>query len=61
MKLLPDAMAGGVAFLPAQTFFLDSQASPDALRVAFSMYPLETLAEGIARLATTIRSALGPL
>ena len=55
-NLLPVAMAGGVAFLPAQAFYLDTQAPADALRVAFSMHPPDTLADGVARLAAAIES-----
>jgi 2-aminoadipate transaminase len=56
--LIPRAMASGVAFLPARAFFLDGLAPPNALRLAFSMYPPELLADGAARLANAITSAI---
>lgn len=55
-QLQPAATARGVAFLPAHRFFLDDRGAPGALRLSFSMYPPETLAEGADRLAAAIRS-----
>lgn len=57
-KLLREAGAGGVAFLPADVFFLDGQAVPDAIRLSFSMYPPDTLADGAARLTVAIASMM---
>jgi DNA-binding transcriptional MocR family regulator len=53
-KLLPVASANGMEFLPANVFFLDQNEAPDALRLAFSMHPPDTLAEAGARLASAI-------
>jgi len=53
-KLLPVASASGMEFLPAQVFFPDPSEAPDALRLAFSMYPPDVLAEAGARLASAI-------
>jgi 2-aminoadipate transaminase len=52
--LLPVAAEGGVAFLPGHRFFLDDGAAPNALRLAFSMYPADTLEEATARLGAAI-------
>jgi len=54
--LLPVATARGVTFLPAQRFFLDDRGAPGALRLAFSMYPAETLAEAAAILGDAMRT-----
>jgi DNA-binding transcriptional MocR family regulator len=56
--VIPHAGASGLDFLPATAFFLDGHAAPNALRLAFSMYPPETLADAAARLATAITSAI---
>ncbi|TMB54099.1 MAG: PLP-dependent aminotransferase family protein, partial [Chloroflexi bacterium] len=53
-ELRPVAQANGTAFLPAQTFFLDRDGAPEALRLAFSLHPPATLEEAAARLATSI-------
>ena len=55
-QLGPIAIAGGMAFLPAHRFFLDASQAPGALRLAFSMYPPETLAEATRRLGDAIAS-----
>ena len=55
-ELAPVALAHGVAFLPAHRFFLDRDAAPGAIRLAFSMYPPETLEDATARLGDAIRS-----
>jgi len=53
--LAPVALAHGVAFLPAHRFFIDSHAAPGAIRLAFSMYPPDTLQEATSRLGEAIR------
>lgn len=53
-QLLPVAAARGVAFLPGRRFFLDDRAAPTALRLAFSMYPAQTLDEATAHLGEAI-------
>jgi DNA-binding transcriptional MocR family regulator len=55
-KLLPVARTHGTAFLPAHTFFLERRGSPEAIRLAFSMYPPAMLDEAGARLASAIAS-----
>lgn len=56
-QLLPVAIDHGMAFLPAHRFFLDDSQAPGALRLAFSMYPPETLEDATARLGDAISSA----
>ncbi len=53
--LLPYAEAAGVAYLPGSRFYLDGGGA-GALRLAFSMYPPEELAEGARRLREAIGS-----
>lgn len=55
-ELKPLALAHGVAFLPAHRFFLDRRAAPGAIRLAFSMYPPDTLEDATVRLGDAIRS-----
>jgi DNA-binding transcriptional MocR family regulator len=55
-RLLPVAIDRGMAFLPAHRFFLDDSQAPGALRLAFSMYPAETLEDASARLGGAISS-----
>ena len=57
-ELEPAAIARGVAFLPAHRFFLDNAGAPNTLRLAFSMYPPETLEDAAARLGDAVRSVL---
>lgn len=57
-ELEPAAIARGVAFLPAHRFFLDNAGMPNALRLAFSMYPPATLEDAAARLGDAVRSVL---
>lgn len=57
-KLLPIARAGGIGFLPAHEFFMDRRESPEALRLAFSMYPPAMLDEAGVRLASSIASLM---
>ena len=54
--LAPVATEHGVGFLPAHRFFLDNAGAPNALRLAFSMYPPAILADAAARLAQAIRA-----
>lgn len=58
-ELMPVAVAQGVAFLPARRFFLDGAGAPNALRMAFSMYPPEILEEATSRLRVAIVSLAG--
>jgi DNA-binding transcriptional MocR family regulator len=53
--LLPQAEATGMSFLPGTTFHLD-QSDKSALRLAFSLYPPETLGEAARRLGTALRA-----
>lgn len=53
-ELMPVAVERGVAFLPARRFFLDGAGAPNALRMAFSMYPPEILEEAASRLGEAI-------
>jgi DNA-binding transcriptional MocR family regulator len=55
-KLLPVAEAAGVSFVPAARSHLDGY--DGGLRLAFTMYEAERLAEGAARLGEAIRAAL---
>jgi DNA-binding transcriptional MocR family regulator len=49
------AKARQVGFIPAGAFFVDRAAAPNALRLAFSMYPADGLAEAGRRLGAAIR------
>lgn len=51
-----EAEAAGVGFVPGRVFDAD-RADSDAIRLAFSRYPANVLAEGAARLATVARRA----
>jgi DNA-binding transcriptional MocR family regulator len=53
--LLPRAEEAGVSFLPGMRFHTDSRGA-DTLRLAFSLYPPEELAEAARRLAAAIRA-----
>lgn len=59
-KLLTVARQRGIAFLSAHQFFLDRRRAPEAIRLAFSMYPPATLDEAGARLASAIASLRSP-
>jgi len=59
-QLLPVAIARGMAFLPGHRFFLDDRQAPGALRLAFSMYPAETLEDAAAHLGDAVGHALLP-
>jgi DNA-binding transcriptional MocR family regulator len=52
------AVANGMDFISARAFFVDPDAAPEALRLAFSMHPPDTLAEAASRLGAAIRSQL---
>jgi DNA-binding transcriptional MocR family regulator len=52
-ELLPRAEAAGVAFLPGTRFHLDGRGA-NALRLAFSLYDEEELAEAARRLRRAI-------
>lgn len=58
-ELMPAAAARGVAFLPARRFVLDGGRAPNALRMAFSMYPPDTLDEATSRLGEAIKQLRG--
>jgi len=53
------AIEEGMAFLPARRFFLDGGEAPNALRMAFSMYPPEMLEEAIVRLGAAVSQLRG--
>jgi len=53
--LLPSAREAGVSYRPG-TVFSSTGRFTDALRVSFSLYETDELAEGIRRLATAIRA-----
>ena len=55
-RLLPAAEAAGMSFIPGANFHLDGR-GPNTLRLAFSLYPPDQLAEGGRRLARAIRMA----
>jgi DNA-binding transcriptional MocR family regulator len=52
------ASARQMEFIPARAFYVDSSAAPHALRLAFSMYPPDDLAEAGHRLGAAIRDAI---
>jgi DNA-binding transcriptional MocR family regulator len=53
-ELLPRAEAAGVSFLPGARFYLEEGRATNALRLAFSLYPPEELAEAARRLGAAI-------
>jgi len=55
-KLLPAARAGGVTFVPGSRFSTCG-AQEDCLRLSFSYYDEERIAEGVARLAAAVPAA----
>lgn len=55
--LLPQAEAAGVAYLPGARFFVDGSGST-MLRLAFSLYAPEELAEGARRLSQVLQATL---
>lgn len=56
-KLLAEAMAVDVAFMPGEPFFVDPEANHGHLRLNFSHVAPERLDEGLRRLASVIRAA----
>jgi DNA-binding transcriptional MocR family regulator len=52
--LLDKAEATGLSYVPGQRFHLDKRGR-NALRLAFSLYPPEQLAEGARRLGATLK------
>lgn len=54
-ELLPAAEAAGVSYVPGTAFHLDGDGRR-SLRLAFSLYPLEQLAEGARRLGRALSS-----
>lgn len=55
--LLPHAEAAGMAFIPGANFHLDGRGS-NTLRLAFSLYPAQELAQAAQRLGQAVRSRL---
>jgi DNA-binding transcriptional MocR family regulator len=55
-RLLPAAEAAGMSFIPGAHFHLDGRGQ-NTLRLAFSLYPPDQLAEGGRRLGQAIRAA----
>ena len=57
MKVLPHAVARGVAFVPGAPFFTDA---PDirSLRLSFVTATVEQIDRGVAALAQTVREHL---
>jgi DNA-binding transcriptional MocR family regulator len=49
------ADAHRMAFAPARAFYVDPETAPEAVRLAFSMYPPDQLAEGARRFAAAVR------
>jgi len=58
-ELAPIAIARGMAFLPAHRFYVDGSEAPEAIRLAFSMYPPDTLEEAIVRLGAAVSQLRG--
>ncbi|WP_263143516.1 PLP-dependent aminotransferase family protein [Pseudomonas sp. RIT-PI-AD] len=56
--LLAPALERHVAFMPGEPFFIEPDRHPGHLRLNFSHVAPERLSEGLARLATVIRSAV---
>jgi DNA-binding transcriptional MocR family regulator len=52
------ASARQMEFIPARAFYVDRSAAPHALRLAFSMYPPDDLAQAGHRLGAAIRDAI---
>ncbi len=52
-EVLPRAIAGGVAYVPGQPFFVDDSGS-NTIRLAYSKEPPEAIAEGIKRMCQVI-------
>ncbi|MEP7040158.1 MAG: PLP-dependent aminotransferase family protein [Chloroflexota bacterium] len=58
-ELGPVAIARGTAFLPGHRFFVEGSGAPEAIRLAFSMYPPETLEEAMLRLGAAVNQLRG--
>lgn len=56
-KLLPAACQAGVAFVPGNFFFVDSEQGKEWLRLNFASQPAEAIEEGIQRLGKAIRQS----
>ena len=54
-ELLPRAQSAGVSYRPGSAFS-SVGLLPDALRISFSLYDVDELAEGVSRIAQSIRS-----
>ena len=52
-EVLPRAIAGGVAYVPGQPFFVDDSGA-NTIRLAYSKEPPEAIAEGIKRMCQVI-------
>ncbi len=48
-----------MAFLPARRFYLGAAPAPEAIRMAFSMYPPGTLEDAMGRLAAAVNQVRG--
>jgi 2-aminoadipate transaminase len=57
-KLRPLAVTRGVDYLPGEVFGIDEIVEDDTLRLSFSLYPPERLAEGARRLSQTISDSI---
>ena len=57
MKLLEEAVAQNVAFVPGGPFFAD-KAEQNTLRLSFVTVPPAKIDEGVSRLATLIRAKI---
>ncbi len=58
MKLLPQAVEHGMAFVPGAAFFADHPRL-NTLRLSFVTVPPERIAQGIALLAQTLKNSVG--
>ncbi|MDM0122259.1 aminotransferase-like domain-containing protein [Variovorax arabinosiphilus] len=58
VKLLPKAVARGVAFVPGAPFYADGQGDPRTLRLSFVTASVEEIDTAIAALAATLREQL---
>jgi DNA-binding transcriptional MocR family regulator len=58
LALADAARTNGMGFVPAGAFFVDPDAAPPSLRLAFSMYAPGELTDAGARLAAAIRPAV---
>jgi 2-aminoadipate transaminase len=52
-EVLPRAIAGGVAYVPGQPFFVDDSGA-NTIRLAYSKEPPEAIAEGIKRMCQVL-------